>query len=174
MERIKTAHCIKVVGGSMTGVIGSSINDDGAVAGNEDGVLGSGGGSANSKRITVSLKEFESSLLAVPSDTGRSSTTLQFFPPSGSSTQTTSCPSSDALVSTTYVHALNPVSLFPVRRSKSYRCHGHTATTFSSISSISAWDMSAPRWGHVLSITKRSPTPVPSGGDVCRNRIKEW
>ena len=56
-----------------------------------------------------------------PSETGRNSTTLQSLPPSGVSINTFSSPSfASTLTSTEYVHAFSPVSLFPVRRSKSY------------------------------------------------------
>lgn len=56
-----------------------------------------------------------------PSETGRNSTTRQSLPFSGVSINTFSNPSLESsLTSTEYVHAVSPVSLFPVLRSKSY------------------------------------------------------
>ena len=57
-----------------------------------------------------------------PSETGLNSTTLQFVPSSGCSIHTDfdSSPEPDGRILTLYVQAFKPVSLFPVRISKSY------------------------------------------------------
>lgn len=55
-----------------------------------------------------------------PSDTGLNSTSRHSLPPSGVSTHICSTPSSDVRMSVAYVHALSPVSLCPVFKSKSY------------------------------------------------------
>lgn len=95
----------------------------------------------------------------IPSDTGCISTRRQPVPFSGASIHTVATPLLSVRTSTEYVQAFRPVSLLPVRRSKSYLyftnkrmipifieksnthlCHGQTATILVSHSSISACD----------------------------------
>lgn len=175
--KIRTAHCINVFGGSLSGTTGSSST--GNALSSRRSLLSltfgdeTGGGSANSGRKDHQLvcHAWRVNDCSAPSETGRSSTKRQPDPSSGTSIDTISTALVFAVTCTAKVQAFNPVSLFPVRKSKSYLtqryqkcrdkkwrahltdlCHGQTATTLLSHSSISAWDISAPRCGQLASI----------------------
>ena len=124
--RINTAHSISVFGGFSEGTTGSgraSADFSGeGVRERCDRSGGGGGGSAKSEEhesLSVNTLQGES---CKPSETGRNSTSRQLVPPSGAATHTMFSVGSSSFLrtSTAYVQALRPVSLCPVRKSKSY------------------------------------------------------
>lgn len=101
--RMRTAHCIKVVGILSFGTMDCSSTDRSAFA---SAVTvsrersGGGGGSANSSHRQHIERGNAQMRMYLPSETGRSSTSRQFVPFSGVWTQTVSTPASSGRMST--------------------------------------------------------------------------